>query len=306
MSVSSQTHTDAIAGFHWLSLAITPFLLSTVWFSYLEGKCDFFKLNILKSTTGILISILPVFCVMYEKSLSSAIFGLVVGRLITAIVAYWIGLGRFRLSILCFNFETFKELIGFGGWITVSNIISPIMVYFDRFVLSHIIGANGVAFYSLPSEVVTRILIIPMAITKVIFPKLSSNHINAESETKLAQRLIVTISVFVAIFVFFMAEKIFLLWVGSKYLGTAVTVLKILMIGFVFNSLAQIPFAKIQAAGHSKVTASIHFFEVIPYLICLYLLVIKFSIIGAAVAWSLRVFFDYVILEFFSKKLVRQ
>lgn len=306
LSISGLAKNDAIRGFQWLSLAVIPLLLSTIWFSYLEGKSNFYKLNVLKSSTGITVFLLPAVFVFYEVSLTSAIFGLITGRLITVIVSYIYGLGILRRRVFKADWKTLKDLLSFGGWITISNILSPVMVYFDRFLISNVVGAQSVAFYTAPAEAVARLLLIPMAVAKVIFPKLSAKHDDAQSQTRLAYKLLALFSLSIAFLVFVFAEKILFLWLGPKYLGETVTVLRVLIIGFIFNSMAQIPFARIQALGHSKITSLIHAVEVIPYILVLYFLLLKFSLVGAAIAWSLRVITDYLILEFYSRKLTAE
>ncbi|MCC2946192.1 polysaccharide biosynthesis C-terminal domain-containing protein, partial [Citrobacter freundii] len=67
-------------------------------------------------------------------------------------------------------------------------------------------------------------------------------------------------------------------------------------VGYFFNSLAQIPFTSIQALGKAKITAIIHVFEVLPYLLLLYFCVVNYGIIGAAVAWTIRVTIDCFLL----------
>jgi O-antigen/teichoic acid export membrane protein len=304
LSVSNLAKYDAVMAFQWLSLAVIPLLLSTIWFSYLEGNGNFSKLNLLKSSTGITVFLFPVVFVFYEVSLTSAIIGLIVGRFVTMIVAYIYGLSNLKKSTFVNERNTLKELFSFGGWITISNILSPMMVYFDRFLISNIVGAQSVAFYTAPGEVVTRLLLIPIAVAKVIFPKLCAKHDDAESQTRLAYKILVLFSMLIALLIFIFADTILLLWLGPKYLGEAVVVFRVLIIGFVFNSIAQIPFARIQAAGYSKITSLIHAFEVVPYFLLLYFLLLKFSLIGAAIAWTFRVLGDYLLLEFYSRKLV--
>ncbi len=306
LSISDLAKHDAVRGFEWLSLTVTPLLLSMIWFSYLEGKSDFLKLNVLKSSTGITVALLPVVFVLYEVSFTSAIFGLIAGRSITAIISYFYGLSRLRRGVFNADWNTLKELLNFGGWITITNILSPVMVYFDRFLISNVVGAQSVAFYTAPAEAVGRLLLIPVAVSRAVFPTLSAKHPDAESQTKLAYKLLALFSVSMAFLVFVLAKKILLLWLGPEYLGDSVTVLQVLVIGFIFNSMAQIPMTRIHAAGYSRVTALIHVFEILPYILGLYFLVMKFSLIGAAIAWSLRVFIDYLILEFYSRKLAAE
>ncbi|MGS0738613.1 flippase [Pseudomonas sp. GG8] len=305
LSVSEAFSADAVEGFQWLSFAVVPLLLSTIWFSYLEGESEFLKLNTLKVITGVAIAIMPVVVVFYQVSFKSAVIGLVLGRLFTALVAYGYGLGRFRKDIVTVDMQTLKELLRFGGWITVSNILSPVMVYFDRFFISNALGAQSVAFYTAPAEAVARMLLIPMAISKVIFPMLSAKHENANVQTDFAFKLLLVFSVVMAIFVFILANEILLLWMGPDYIGESVTVLRILAVGFVFNSIAQIPFAKIQAGGHSKITALIHLAEIVPYVLLMFFLVKELSLVGAAIAWSFRVFVDYVALDLASRQIIK-
>lgn len=77
------------------------------------------------------------------------------------------------LAGLCFDREVLGRLFSIGGWITVSNIVSPIMSYFDRF-LSNQIGAQFVAYYTAPSEGIARATIIPNALATALFPRVSS------------------------------------------------------------------------------------------------------------------------------------
>lgn len=304
LSVSKEYQSDSVRGFKWLSLVVAPFLLSLIWFSYLEGKGDFFKLNLLKGGAGIAVSLFPVAFVVYESTFEFAIIGLLVGRLFTAIVSYLYGLGAHRSAILKLDWSTLKSLLEFSGWLTVSNILSPVMVYFDRFFISSVVGAQAVAFYTVPAEAIARLLLVPMAVARVLFPRLSAKHNDAESQAVIAYKVLSLFNIAAAILIYVFAEEILHAWVGASYTGDAVIVLRVLVVGFVFNSMAQIPYTRIQAAGHSKLTAVIHLSEVVPYLILLYFLTQNFSLVGAAAAWSIRVSIDYLILELLSRKMM--
>ena len=88
---------------------------------------------------------------------------------------------------------------------------------------------------------------------------------------------------------------------GPEFAGTSANILVILLLGFVFNSLAQVPFASIQSRGYAKITAYIHMVELIPYLMALFYFINNYGIIGAAYAWSIRVTIDYILLAFFDR-----
>jgi O-antigen/teichoic acid export membrane protein len=145
--------------------------------------------------------------------------------------------------------------------------------------------------------------IVPGALARAVFPLFSGNQ---ESSLEIASRAykgLLLATAVVALPVLAGAEMLLDVWLGQPYGSESASVLRILVIGFVFNSIAQIPFSRIQAHGHSKLTAVIHLVELGPYLMLLAGLVYLFGIQGAAMAWSLRVTADFIALEYFSRKM---
>src|SRR5712691_11982943 len=62
-------------------------------------------------------------------------------------------------------------LLCFGFWMTLSNLIGPLMVTADRFIISFLLGAGVVAYYTVPFDVIVRLLVIPAALTSALFPR---------------------------------------------------------------------------------------------------------------------------------------
>jgi O-antigen/teichoic acid export membrane protein len=58
---------------------------------------------------------------------------------------------------------------------TVSNVVSPLMVYVDRFLIGAFLSISAVAYYVTPHEVVTKLLVLPGAVAAVFFPAFSRN-----------------------------------------------------------------------------------------------------------------------------------
>ena len=81
-------------------------------------------------------------------------------------------------------------------------------------------------------------------------------------------------------------------------------ILKILLIGLIFNAMAQVPFTLIQALGFSKTTALIHLAELLPYLAIMIYMILNYGIYGAAIAWVFRMILDLVLMNYFAKKLL--
>lgn len=304
LKVSDASRKDSIYSLVFLSIGITPLMLTQVLNSYLEGLERFRMVNIQKIFTTIIMSLLPLLFLLIVNKLWMAILGVVIARYIALVIAYFSIKNMFH-EVVRPSLKTFKELISFGGWLTVSNIISPVMVSFDRFILAHYVNASAVAIYTTPSELVNKIRFIPNAVSRALFPILSAskNDGEREKEKKNAELILLLMTTIACLPIFVFSEDILTLWVGEGYKGEPSLILKILILGFFFNSLAQIPFSNIQAKGYANKTAIVHSCEVIPYLILLSYLVNMYGVVGVAIAWTVRVIVDYILLLLMDRAL---
>lgn len=302
LKVSENYTADTVAGLKLLALIIPLFLITVVAFSYLEGKEEFLKLSLYKVITGAVMATAPAIAVYNDASLVSAVLGLLGARIFTAILAIFSLNMSIGIRNLKFDKKVLIDLVTFGGWISLSNIISPVMVYMDRFILSNSVGAASVAFYNAPSDLIEKISVLPGALARTIFPLFSRLGSHIEYEKKIYFGLVFVLIILLTP-LFLMAESILDLWLGEPYGLQSSFILKILIIGFFFNALAQIPFAAIQAKGHSRLTALLHLTEVAPYLLLLFYLVDILGLVGAAYAWTARVIIDFFCLLFFSRRI---
>lgn len=298
LNVSRLHHDEVCSAIRVLSFTIPLFLLNQIWLALPEGKEKFKFLNIQRILSSIFTAVIPVLFVMFNGTLLAAMQGLALGRIVSLIICYVSLRCDINRAGISFDKKALAKLISFGGWLTVSNIISPVMVYFDRFIVSNIMGAKNVAFYAAPAEAVMRLSMLPGALARAIFPGLSrAKSINDyNSDLRFSIIIMSVVLLPLVIFIFFMSKWLMITWMGAEYGGVASFILKILIIGYFFNSLAQIPFTSIQALGKAKITAIIHVCEVLPYLFLLYFSVVKYGIIGAAVAWTIRVTIDCILL----------
>ena len=300
MKVSSYAVENFQYSLMLLSLSIPLFLLTQIWCSLLEGREEFLKLNIFKTISSTLVVLLPAIGLMLDSSLLSAVMGLLISRVISILLVLWFC--KEYIVKLKFYKDTFKRLINFGGWSAVSNIISPIMSYFDRFILANKVGSNVVGFYTGPSEAISRIGIFPSAIARTIFPMLSDKEADNKQIKKTSYLLVFLSIVPFGIIAAYFAENILDLWLGSQFALKSTLIFQVLVLGLIFNSIAQVPFTSIQAQGGSKVTAILHLFEVIPYVLLLLYLIQYYGLLGAAWAWTIRMFVDMGLLIFLDQK----
>ncbi|EHI0096557.1 O147 family O-antigen flippase, partial [Escherichia coli] len=184
LNINANHVVESVKAIYIISATIPLYLLNQVWLGIFEGMEKFRKVNLIKSINNSFVAGLPVIFCFFHGGLLSAIYGLVMARVLSLIVTFIFSRKLIISSGLSVKIVTVKRLIGFGSWITVSNIISPIMTYMDRFILSHIVGADKVSFYTAPSEGIQRLTILPSALSRAIFPRLSS-ELQSVKQTKI-------------------------------------------------------------------------------------------------------------------------
>jgi O-antigen/teichoic acid export membrane protein len=269
----------------------------------LEAYEDFKAVNLLRIGLGMANFGLPALSVMlFGPSLPYMVATLVAARLLV-FLAYWLFVhkklpqGWARTAA---RLHDVKNLLSFGVWMTVSNIISPLMVTADRFLIAAVLGASAVAYYTVPFEILVRVLVIPGALTTALFPRLS---FTLKTEPAIAQMLYRRSVKAVAITLAVVCTVIALgsyqglaLWLDPDFASKSWLIVSILSVGIFLNGIAFVPFAMIQAAGDAKTTAVLHLCELVVYVPLLIVALHFFGLAGAAMAWVCRVALDLILL----------
>lgn len=275
----------------------------------LEGFEDFRLANVYRLILGIANFGLPALSVLIlGPSLEYMVASLVMARAVL-LVAHWVSVSA-KLAAWPPSQPTesikLRELLHFGAWMTLSNIISPLLVTADRFIISNLLGAAVVAYYTVPFDLIVRLLIIPAALTSALFPRLTNllqsrraaaRHLYRKSFLAVAG-VMLPLSLVLAL----MSKIGLTIWVGSAFADRSWLIASVLALGLLCNSLAQIPHAAVQAGGNIKGTAVLHLAEFLVYIPFLYLAIHLYGLTGAAVAWVARVLLDLVLLMLMAKR----
>ncbi|MFQ3574553.1 MAG: flippase [Thermodesulfovibrionales bacterium] len=307
--VSEGLHEEFIHSIRVLTLSIPIVIISTGLKGVLEAYQRFANTNMIQLLIGFSNFISPLVVLLFSNSLVYIILLMFVTRALSLLLyLYYTKLiipHLFRqISV---RLDILRSLLSFGGWVSVSTIIGPVMVYFDRFIIGTFISVSIVAYYTTPYEIISRVTLISVAISGALFPTLSSvlcvdNHKAIELFDRALRY--VTITVFpVILLVITFAQNALHIWLGSNFAHESTPILQCLALGVFINCVAFIPFAFIQASNRPDITAKIHLFELPIYLFALSMLVKSIGIFGAAVAWTLRVTIDAGLLIFATNKI---
>jgi O-antigen/teichoic acid export membrane protein len=293
---------ETLHSFFLISISV-PLVICTAGFrGILEAQQKFGLLNYVRIPMGVATFLAPVAVLPFTNSLTALIGALVFARLIF-FVAYF-GLALREMPALrhrfAFKWSLLRPLFTFGGWMTVSNIVSPMMVYVDRFLIGSILSIAAVAYYATPYEVITKFLIVPGALVGVLFPAFSTAMIaDPLRGAMLYRRAVKHVGLFLFPISFVMilfGHNLLQIWLGHEFAVHSARVLQILSLGVLANGLAFVPCALIQGAGRADITGKLHFLELPFYLAAVWFLTKHFGIEGTAIAWTIRVIGDAVLM----------
>jgi O-antigen/teichoic acid export membrane protein len=293
---------ETLQSFYLLGLSI-PVVINTAGLrGVLEAYQRFGWISALRIPMGIFSFAGPLLALPFSKSLVPVVMLLVGGRLVGWVAHLLLCLRlvpelRHRIA---WDTAVIAPLLRFGGWMTVSNIVGPLMVTLDRFLVGAWISVTAVAYYATPYELVTRFWLIPSALVGVMFPAFSTGFVGDRHRTARlygrSVKYLLLVSFPIILFIVVFAQDGLKLWLGAEFASNSFRVLQWLAAGVFINSLAQVPFAFLQGAGRPDLTAKLHLAEIPGYLLLLWWLISLRGIEGAAIAWTVRLTADTLIL----------
>jgi O-antigen/teichoic acid export membrane protein len=290
---------EVLACLPWLAASVPVSIISGVLTSVLQAREWFGVSNAIGIGNSILSQIVPLAVAYFHgPDLLWLIPAILLTRVFGAVPACWAVARALPLGAGGgFNRQLLKPLFAYGGWITASNLLAPILVTADRMLIGSVLSAQAVAFYTVPYNLVTRLSVLPGALSTSLFPKLSRQNAT-ESRAAAHEAVIALAAVTTPLIVAgILALPIFMrLWVGAGFALQAAPVGIIFMVGVWVNGLAYIPYGLLQASNRPNVTAKFHALELLPFLGLLWFGLHQFGLIGAAWAWTLRVAADAALL----------
>jgi len=308
LNVPAALQRETLQSFYLLGLSI-PMVISTAGLrGLLEAHQKFGLINTLRIPLGIYSFASPLLVLPFSTSLFPVVGVLVAGRIVGWAVHLLL---CFRVvpelrERIAWHGAAAGPLLRFGGWMTVSNIVSPLMVTLDRFLIGAMVSMTAVAYYATPYELVTKLLIIPGALVGVMFPAFSASFSQDRARTAaLYSRCVkyVFLILFPAVLLTVgLAQNGLTLWLGADFAQHSSRVLQWLAAGVFLNSLAQVPLALVQGVGRPDLTAMLHLVELPFYLLGLWWLISTYGVEGAAIAWTARVGVDAFILFVMAKR----
>ena len=303
LNIPAALEAEAKAMFHLVALSIPLILVSSSLIGILAAAQRFDLVNAVSASFNVANFVLTVFGVLYFGWHLTAIIALfVLSRFLALFAYYWLCIRVFpSFKRLRFHPTELRSLLAFGGWVTVSSVVVPILLYMDRFIIGASLTMAAVAYYSIPYEIVTRLWIIPTSVVATLFPAFSMLTSQGQPE-RLASLLarsmkwmLLTLGPAVVIITAF-AGDILQIWLGSDFAKESALALQILAVGILINSMVHVQNAAVQGFGRPDLTAKFQLLQLPLHGFLVWWLIGLWGIPGAALAQSIRLSLEALLL----------
>ena len=290
-----ELRTEVISAVPWIAAAIPILTVAGVLTGTLEGNGRFLTVNIISVIGSIMFALVPLtIALIWSNSLIWLIPAAVLTRVTFAIPLFVSALRSLpRPGFVKPSLSVGRKLVGYGGWVMVTNIIGPILEAADRMLIAAVLGVTAVTAYTIPFNLADRLRIIPLSLARTLFPHLSTlTADHAKQTARMSMRALGKVMALVLSLGILGMHLFLSLWINTDFADKAAPVGEIILLGLWINGLAFLPFALLQSQGRPDLPAKFHALELIPFLGVLWLCMQWFGLQGAAMAWALRATID--------------
>jgi O-antigen/teichoic acid export membrane protein len=301
---------EAHRAFYILAATLPVILAGNGFRAVLEG-CERFDItNLLRIPSSALAFVIPAVAISFGLRLPGVVLWMGISRVLFTFAHGW-----YCTRILphlksrpVLRSSTVRPLLVFGGWVTASNVVNPILLSMDRFLIGSIVSVAMVGYYTAPFEAVTKLWMIPVSLMTTVYPicsalgpeKVADLQILYSRSIKYIFCAIAPIAVMLVLF----ARPLIGVWLGAAFVSKSAVPLQLLAIGVLVNSFAHIPYCFLQALGRPDAAAKLFLCELLPYGLLLWLMIQSHGIDGAAAAWLIRVAVEVIILLLISWRVI--
>lgn len=292
LNVPSQyiTETQDVIVLSGISIPIA--LISGSYRGLLEASHRFDIVNILRIIFNSLTYLSPLIGIAFGWGVANIVALILVFRLFHLITLFY---ACKRLHPLIswvpkYNYYQFHSMFGFGGWVALSNLLSPLQENMERIIVASLLPIAQLTYYSAPKEMLDRIYILPGSITAALFPTLTS--IATSEKDKLLPLFvlatkIILISVALPLFLIAaLAHPLLTLWVNEEFASLGALVVQILALGALASSLNSLAMTLFQSVGRPDITPKQQLIRFPIIAIIAWVLISEYGLAGAATSWT--------------------
>ncbi len=301
---------EARSAFLVIALTLPLIVVNNAFKGFLAAIQRFDLINAVRIPLSVSSYLAPLMVLQFSSNLKFIIGALVLIRAAASIVQLILCLCVVPslMRNIRFRFEFTKPMFTFGSWVTVSNILGPLLAYSERFFLGSLVSMAAVTYYSTPYEMIWKVSILPASIAQVMFPAfsytLAKDSDNAVPLLERINKYVFGILFPAVLLVLAFAPEVLKLWLGGRFASISGIVSQFFAIGMLLSGLSYVPAALVQAAGRPDLFTLLLLIETPLYLPLAWVMIGRFGIYGAAFVWLVRLAMNFAVLLFFVARLL--
>lgn len=304
---------DAEQSLIYTALAIPIVFSNSIFASILKAYQEFKIISIITGINTTLNYFIPIIVLLFTESFEIIVLTILLFKIVIFFI-YLILLVKKVPWIFKFKTSTLRKqlvpVLRFGGWVSISDMITPILSYSDRFLVASFISMSAVTYYVTPLDIITKIGGFTVPIVSVLFPAISNAaYNNKEKVPTLLNTGFVVLTVFsFPLFLFFglFSDEILTAWVSEDFSKESNIVLSLGSVAFLFKSFTYMPYSYLNGVNKPDIVTKVHLVELTFYLLILIVGLRYWGIIGAALAFLFRCFLDFILLSIYADKLLNK
>ncbi len=201
-----------------------------------------------------------------------------------------------------------RPMLSFGVGLVFAGLAVLLLLNAEKGIVGYLLSVKELAYYSLAFTFASMTTLLASSLVQSLIPAFTQ-YLNRD-ELKQAKMLFNRAAVMmlcgivpVCSFLILISSEFFELWAGREFALESTTPFLVLIIGVSFYVLGYVPNAVIVSVGRTDTLARIYLIELVPFLLIAIFLTHSMGIIGAALAWSIRVSIDALLIFVFARKV---
>jgi O-antigen/teichoic acid export membrane protein len=299
---------EVVGALPWLGAAVPVATGVSALIGALEGRERFVLSNTLQSVGAAIFQVVPLGVAYWRGPGLEWLIGSAVLSRVASCALLFIGCWKHVPARGWPRFETrwLRDLLTFGGWVTVSGILTPVLFALDRFLVGATRGAAAITYYTIPFNLASKFTLLPVSVSRTLFPRfVMQERKDAMDLAHEAFLSVAAITTPIAVLAIAGIAPFLRLWLGPSMARLSTGVGEACMVGYWMSGFAVLPSALLQAYNRPDMVAKLHACQVLPFMGLLWLGLRVDGVEGAAWAWTLRVVLDAILL-FWAARLTRQ
>lgn len=292
----------------WLIAVVPVVLANGLLVGAMKGRERFAEVNLVSSASSVLMATLPLCAAfLFSPRLDLLIAMSLLARASAVVVQFLqvrkaIPLGPVQPP----RRHMARSLLSFGGWVSATTLLTPLLASFDRLAIGSMLGAAAVSLYAIPYNLASRTTMLSASLGSALLPRFAAiDESLRDGLEREAIAVIATALTPLIIGVMLVIGPFLRFWIGEDLGARAEPIAIIFLVGWWANAFAVVALTRIQGSGRPDIVTKLLLAQVPFYFPALWVAMHWWGIAGAAVAWTLRAIVDPVALLAYNRQLRR-